>query len=117
MKVKGHAKRVNLIVEPKSNVCNPSVVIVPSYANLRQVSSKVSMSFRNLTSKDITVNAKLIVAQVATANVVPAMLTPKNYQDSEKQDERTNFPGMNSEAPIKVQLTKDQLKNCLIKLT
>ena len=80
MKVKGHDKRVNLIVEPKSNICNPSVVVVPSYANLRPGSSKVNMSLRNLISRDITVKAKLLVAQVAAANVVPPMLTPKNSQ-------------------------------------
>ena len=40
MKVKGHDKRVNLIVEWKSSVCNSFVVAVPSYANLRPGSSK-----------------------------------------------------------------------------
>ena len=110
MKVKGHDKRVNLTVEPKSNACNPSVVDVPSYANLRPGTSKVNMSFRNLTGRDITVKAKWKVAQVATANMVPPMLTPKNSQSSEKQDKRTKSPDMSSEAPIKVQLTKDQVK-------
>ena len=43
-KVKGHDKRVNLIVEPNNNVYNPSVVVVPRYANLRPGSSKVNMS-------------------------------------------------------------------------
>ena len=57
MKVKSHDKRVNLIVEPNSNVGNPSVVAVPSYASLRPGSSKVDMSLRNLTSRDITVKA------------------------------------------------------------
>ena len=71
MKVKRHDKRVNLIVEPKNNRCNPSVVVVPSYTNLRPGSSKVNMSLRNLTSRSITVKAKYIVAQVAAANVVP----------------------------------------------
>ena len=42
MKVKGHDKRVNCIVEPKSNVCNPSVVFVPSYPNLRPGSTRLT---------------------------------------------------------------------------
>ena len=88
MKVKGHDKRVNLAVEPKSNLCNSSVVAVPSYANLRPDSSKVNMSLRNLTSRSLTVKAKLIVAQVATANVVSPMLTPKNSQELEKQKDK-----------------------------
>ena len=82
-KVKGHHKRVNFVVEPKKNVCNPSVVVVPSYANVRPGSSKVNMSLRNLTSRNITMKPKSIVVQVATANVVPPMLTPKNPQESE----------------------------------
>ena len=77
-KVKGHDKSVNLIVEPKNNGYNPSVVVVPSYANLKPGSCKVNMSLRNLTSRNITVKAKLIVAHVAAANVVPPMLTPKD---------------------------------------
>ena len=84
MKVKGHDKRFDLVVEPKNNGCNTSIVAVPSYANLKPGSSKVNMSLRNLTSKSITVKAKSIVAQVATDNVVPPMLTPKNPQESEK---------------------------------
>ena len=83
-KVKSHDKRVLLIVEPKNNGCNPSLVVVPSYANFRPGSSKVNMSLGNLTSRNITVKAKSIVPQVAGANLVPPMLTPKNTQESEK---------------------------------
>ena len=97
-----------LIVEPKNNISNPLVVVVPSYANLRPASSKINMSLRNLTSRNLPVKAKLIVAQVTTANVIPPMLMPKNSQELEKQeDKRMKTPDMNSEAPIKVQLTKD----------
>ena len=56
--VKGHDKRLNLIVEPKSNICNPLVVVAPSYANLIPGASKINISLRNRTSKDITVKAK-----------------------------------------------------------
>ena len=106
-----HDKKVNLIVEPKNNVGNPSTVVAPSCANLKPGSSKFHMSLRNLTSRNITVKAKSIVAQVAAANVVPPMLTPNDLQKSEKQkDKRMKSPDMSSEAPIKVQLTKDQLK-------
>ena len=55
--------------------------------------------------------AKSIVAQVATANVVPPMLTPTDPQESEKQkDKRLKSPDMSFEAKTKVQLTKEQLK-------
>ena len=73
-KVKGHDKRVNIIVELKNNQYNPSVVAVPSYACLQAGSSKINMSVRNLTSKSIMVKVKSIVAQLATANAVPTIL-------------------------------------------
>ena len=93
MKVKGHDKRVNLVAEPKNNEYNTSIVVVPSYANLRPGSSKINMSLRNPTSRNMTVKTKSIEAQVAAANVVPPMLTPKNPQESEKQkDKRMKFP-------------------------
>ena len=44
MEVKDHDKRVNIIVEPKNNGYDPSVVAVPSYAYLKPVSSKLNMS-------------------------------------------------------------------------
>ena len=75
------------------------------------------MNLRNLTSRNIAVKAKSIVAQVAAANVGPPMLTPRNPQESEKQkDKRTKSPNMSSEAPIKVQWTKDQLEKLFDKI-
>ena len=95
-------RELNLIAEPNNNTYNSSVVVAPSYANSRPGSSKVNISLRNPTSRNFTVKAKLIVAQVATANVVHPMLTPKNLQESGKwKDERTKSLDMNSEAPIK----------------
>ena len=45
------------------------------------------------------------------------MLTPKNPHESEKQnDKRMKSPDMSSEAPIKVQLTKDQFKKLFAKI-
>ena len=94
-KVKGHDKRVNIIVEPKNNMYNPSVVAVPSYACLKPGSSKVNMSLRNITRKGITVKVKSIVAQLAGANAVPTMLASKNPHKSEgNRDERSGFPDM-----------------------
>ena len=80
-KVNGHDRKGNLIVEPRNNRCYPSVVVVPSYANLRPGYSKVNISLRNVTSKKIIMKAKSIVAQVAAANIVPPMLSPKNLQE------------------------------------
>ena len=85
-KVKGHDKRVIIVVEPKNNGYSPSVVAMPSYANLKPGSSNVNMNLRNLTSRSIMVKtksmvkAKSIVAQVAATNIVPSMLTSKNQR-------------------------------------
>ena len=116
-KVKCHDKRVNIIVEPENNGCNPSAVGVPSYTNLKPGSSKVNMRLRNFTSRSITVKARSITAQVAADYVVPPMLTPKNPQESEKhEDKRAKPTDMNFEAPIKVHLIKDQLEKWFDKI-
>ena len=47
IKVKGHNKKVNLIVEPMKNRPNPSAVVVPSYTVLKPGSRKVNMKIRN----------------------------------------------------------------------
>ena len=57
------------------------------------------MSLRNLISRSIMGKAKSIVAQMAAANVVPSMLTPKIPQESEEnKDKRMKSPDMSSEA-------------------
>ena len=61
-KVKGHNKKVNLILEPMKNRPNPSAVVVPSYTVLKPGSGKVNMNVRNLNSREISVKAKSIVA-------------------------------------------------------
>ena len=99
MKVKNHDKRVNVIVEQKSEGYNPSVVAVASYTYLKPGSSKINMRLRYLTSRSIMVKAKSIVAQLAAANVVPSMLTPKIPQESEENsDKRTKSPDISSKA-------------------
>ena len=75
------------------------------------------MNLRNLTSRSIMVKVKSIVAQVATANVVPSILTPKISQESEEnEDKRMKSPDMSSEARTRTQLTNEQLKKMFDKL-
>ena len=57
------------------------------------------------------VKAKSVIAQVATANIAPSMLTLKKSQKSEEQkDKKPKCPDMSSEAKTKVKLIKEQLK-------
>ena len=54
---------------------------------------------------------------MAVANVVPPMITPKNPQELEEQeDKRAKSPNMSSKAPIKVLLTKHQLEKLFDKI-
>ena len=79
-KVKGHKRKVNIIVEPVKNGLNSSVVSVPSYATLKPGYSKVNMNIRRLTSRKMMVKAKSIIARVAAANVIHPTLAKENSQ-------------------------------------
>ena len=63
------------------------------------------------------VKTKSVIAQVATANILPPMLTLKNPQKSDEQkDEKMKCLDMNSEAKTEVELTKEQLKKLFEKI-
>ena len=116
-KVKDHDKRDNILVEPRNNGFNPSVVTVPSYTCLKPGSSKINMGLRNLTSKSIMIKAKSVVVKLAAANAVPSMLASKNPQESEEnEDKNTGSPDMGSKGQIKAQLTTEQLEKLFAKL-
>ena len=86
-------------IKTKTNGYGPSVVAELSYTYLKPGYSRVNMSLRNLISRSIMVKTKSIVAQVAAANVVLSMLTPKIPQESEEnKDKRMKSPVMSSEA-------------------
>ena len=92
------------------------MVAVPSYTILKPGSSKVNMNIRNPTSRKITVKAKLIVARVAAANVVPSMLAQGNSQKTEEWlDKRIEPPNLNSKTETKTKLTKNQLEKLFTK--
>ena len=61
-------------------------MVVPSYTDLKAGSSKVNMILRNLSSRIIKVKAKSIVAQVATANVVAAILVTNKFSGIRRMD-------------------------------
>ena len=101
-KVKGHNKKVNLIVEPIKNKPNSSVVAVPSYTILNPGSSKVNLNIGNPTSRKITVKAKSIVARVAAANVVPSLFAQEHSQKTDEWlDKRIEPLNLNSKTETK----------------
>ena len=75
--VKGHTKRCHVIVEPygeKQGRCN----MTPVYTDLKPGSSKVKMHVMNDSNKPVQLPAKMVIRVVSAANVVPAMIAPKN---------------------------------------
>ena len=117
MKVKGNDKRVNIVVKPKSNECNPSVVAIPSYTNLKPGSNKVNISLRNLISRSIMVKAESLVAKMVASNVISPMLVSKTPQGiEEKGDKKTKSPNMSFKGPTKLPMIKEQLKKLFDKL-
>ena len=116
-KVKGHNKKVYLIVEPMKNKPNSSVVPVLGYPVLKPGSSKVNMNIRNPTSRKIAVKTMLIVVRVAAANVVPSMLAQRNSKKIENMlDKRIESPNLNYKRETKIKLTKNQLEKNIQKL-
>ena len=75
--VKGHTKRCPVIVEPygeKQEKCN----MTPVYTDLKPGSSRVKIHVTNDTNKPVHLPAKMVIGVVSAANVVPAMIAPKN---------------------------------------
>ena len=78
-KLKGHGMRLNLNAEPSEiNQLPPSVQCTPTYWNLEPGSNSVTVSFRNVSAKQITIPSREVVCQVQLANMVPKIQTQKN---------------------------------------
>ena len=75
--VKGHTKRCHVIVEPygeKQEKCN----VTPVYTDLKPGSSRVKIHVTNDTNRPVHLPAKMVQGVISAANVVPAMIAPKN---------------------------------------
>ena len=81
--VKGHHKRVNVATEHSDDITNSNIAAVRSYSFIKPGSNKVTVSVRNLTSKEITLKAGTIIGQIEAANAVPPMLAPKSENQLE----------------------------------
>ena len=72
-----HFKRLRVITEPTDRFDNEAVRIVTIYSTLKPGSSRVSIGLRNLSCKSVTIKPKMVVAEVAAANIVPISIAPK----------------------------------------
>ena len=78
-----HFKRVNVIVEPDPDKNYEATIPIHGYTVLKPGSSRVSIGSRNLSCRKITVPAKLVIAKVAAANMVPHSYAP-NVENNEQ---------------------------------
>ena len=82
-----HFKRVNVIVEPDPDKNYEATVPIHGYSVLKPGSSRVSVGIRNLSCRKITVPAKLIIAKIAAANIVPHSYAPNVENNEQLQKE------------------------------
>ena len=74
--VKGHHKRVNVATEHSNNIRNNSIATVRSYSFIKPGSSKVVVSVKSLTSKEVILKSGTVIGKIEAANAVPPMLAP-----------------------------------------
>ena len=82
-----HFKRVNVIVEPDPDKNYEATVPIHGYTVLKPGSARVSVDIRNLSCRKITVPAKLIIAKIAAANIVPHSYAPNVENNEQLQKE------------------------------
>ena len=76
-KVKEYTKRCHVIVEPYGEK-QGKYKVTPVYTDLKPGSSKVKIHVMNDSNKPVQLPTKMVIGVISTANVVPAMIAPKN---------------------------------------
>ena len=71
-----HFKRVNVIVESDPKKEYVTAIPINGYTVLKPGSSRVSIGIRNISCQRVTIPAKIVIAKIAAANVVPHSYTP-----------------------------------------
>ena len=102
--VREHRKRVNVITEPTlASGAVRDVEVINVYGFLKPGSSRVPVVIKNLSARTVTIRKGDTIAEVAPANVVPAMLAPQPTEEG-------------SQPPSKKVTDKDRKKILLEKL-
>ena len=90
--VKGYTKRCHVIVKPygeKQGKCK----VTPVYTDLKPGSSKVKIHVMNDSNKPVQLPSKMVIGVVSAANVVPAMIAPKNMLEEGWDQPPNETPG------------------------
>ena len=84
--VKGHFKRVLVLMEKLEKENDSAVEPVNSYSILHPGSDRVQIVLHNLSARKVTVQAKSSIATISAANEVPKMLAPR-FNEKESVEE------------------------------
>ena len=75
--VKGYTKRCHVIVEPYGEK-QGKYKVTPVYTDLKPGSLRVKVLVTNDSNRPVQLPAKMVIGVISAANVVPAMIAPKN---------------------------------------
>ena len=75
--VKGYTKRCHVIVEPYGEK-QGKYKVTPVYTDLKPGSLRVKVLVTNDSNRPVQLPAKMVIGVISAANMVPAMIAPKN---------------------------------------
>ena len=113
---KGNSKRINVFTEPLEKMVleeDPAWMIVPSYSECKNGSSRVGVTVKNVSQKVVVIAKGQQIAQVSAANQVPNILAPK-YVITESEEGKKNtmdrsFPTKSWRDPERITKLWEQL--------
>ena len=86
-KPKGHTKKVNAIKESQTRPYSQCAGTAPSFAIVDQGPSRVHVTIRNTSCKVVTIRAKMVIATVCAANIIPPMIAPRIPHGEKEESE------------------------------
>ena len=90
--VRGYTKRCHVIIEPYGEK-QGKYKVIPVYTDLKLGSSKVKIHVMNDSDKPVQLPAKMVIGVVSAANVVSAMIAPKNMLEEGWDQPPNETPG------------------------
>ena len=113
---KGNSKKINVFTEPLEKMVleeDSAWMIVPSYSECKNGSSRVGVAVKNVSQKVVVIAKGQHIAQVSAANQVPNMLAPK-YVVTKSDEGKKNvmdraFPTKSRRDPERITKLWEQL--------
>ena len=83
-----HSKCLNVVVEPVTGYLE-QIATARSYGVLKPRRGKIDVCLRNHSAKQITLPKWTTVGEIAAANIIPALLAPKQTEHEAGGNEAT----------------------------